>query len=83
MMDDFYKMYNAYKTKKAHHPIMDTEWANTFHGNERLPKCDKNINIKVVGAFDTVSVQSQDLIFQEFGLMVDRSEPLAGQTTPT
>lgn len=56
MMDDFYKMYNAYKAKEAHHPITDTKWAQTFRGNEWLTRCDKNVNIKVVGVFDTVSV---------------------------
>ncbi|KAH6666785.1 hypothetical protein B0J14DRAFT_434891, partial [Halenospora varia] len=54
MMDDFYKMYNAYKAKESHHPITDTKWAQTFRGNEWLTRCDKNVNIKVVGVFDTV-----------------------------
>jgi len=56
MMDDFYLMYNAYKTKLPQHPITDTKWAQTPGGGEWLGRCDRNPNIKVVGVFDTVGL---------------------------
>ncbi|KAL3422221.1 peptidoglycan binding domain containing protein [Phlyctema vagabunda] len=54
MMDDFYRMYNAYKKKKATDQIKDTDWGRTPRGMMWLGGCQKDINIKVVGVFDTV-----------------------------
>lgn len=57
-IDDFWKMYAAYKLKKAHEPIEKTTWGQTEEGQEWLRQCDKNFTIKCVGVFDTVSTIS-------------------------
>jgi hypothetical protein len=55
MMDDFYAMYAAYKSKEAHQPIAQTAWGITAEGKKWLEGCDKTFSIEVVGVFDTVS----------------------------
>lgn len=53
-MDTFHQMYDQYKLKKAEVHIETTEWGRGI-GRKWLESCDKDINIKVVGVFDTVS----------------------------
>jgi hypothetical protein len=57
-------MYKAYKLKKPEDPLSGTSWGISPAGSQWLIGCEKNITIKVVGVFDTVSIFCNAMKYQ-------------------